>query len=193
MFLNRRPRDDVIRAFIAEQARLPFSYAEVGATASEPPAGYVVDHNRVGVGVGEAAFARAGAAVRAWRMFAVEGVELCWPTAPIAVGTTVAILAGDIGLWSLNACRIVYVVDEPGPLARFGFAYGTLPEHAVCGEERFLVEWSQATDEVFYDLLAFSRPSSPLLGFARPLLRRAQRRFARRSLESMQRAAAGAA
>ena len=31
-----------------------------------------------------------------------------------------------IGFWWLNACRIVYVVDEAGPITQFGFAYGTL-------------------------------------------------------------------
>ena len=38
-----------------------------------------------------------------------------------------------LGLWWLNACRIVYVVDEAGPVTRFGFAYGTLPGHAGSG------------------------------------------------------------
>jgi uncharacterized protein (UPF0548 family) len=190
MFLRRRPRDEDIRAFIAAQADLSFSYAEVGATRTDPPSGYTVDHHRVSLGHGAATFARAVDALRGWRMFSIDGIELCWPTAPIAVGTTVAILAGDGGLWALNACRIVYVVDDADQSGRFGFAYGTLPEHAVCGEERFLIERSRESDEVFYDVLAFSRPSSLLLAFARPLLRRAQRRFARGSLAGMRRAVA---
>jgi hypothetical protein len=48
-------------------------------------------------------------------------------------GGGVAILARSIGLWWLNACRIVYVVDK---VDKFGFAYGTLPDHARSGEER---------------------------------------------------------
>lgn len=190
MFLRRRPSEHEIRDFIAAQAALPFSYPDVGATRGEGPAGYTRDHNRVRLGSGQAVYERAVIALRDWRMFAVAGVELCWPNAPIEPGTTVAILAGDHGLWSLNACRIVYVIDEAGPVIRAGFAYGTLPEHAVRGEERFVIEWSQASDEVHYDLLALSRPRWPLL-LARPLLRRVQRRFARRSLEAMRRAAAG--
>ena len=67
-------------------------------------------------------------------------------------------MARRLGLWWLNACRIVYVVDEEGPVTRFGFAYGTLPGHAGAGEERFLVEWDRASGEVWYDILAFSRP-----------------------------------
>jgi uncharacterized protein (UPF0548 family) len=191
MFLFRRPSQDDLRRFVAAQATLPFSYPDVGATRGDPPAGYTVDHNRVRLGAGRGAFERAVAALRGWRMFGIDGVELCWPEAPIAVGSTVAVLAGAGPLWSLNACRIVYVIDEAGPPARCGFAYGTLPDHAVRGEERFLVEWSPPSDEVHYDLLALSRPSTPLLGLARPLLRGAQRRFARNSLAAMQRAVAG--
>jgi len=193
MMLLHRPDRDEIRAFIADQAPLPFSYPEVGATRGTPPAGYRIAHHRVGLGSGHAVFERAITALRDWRMFALPGVELCWPDAPIAVGTTVAILAGAGRLWSLNACRIVYVVDEHDALVRAGFAYGTLPEHAVRGEERFLIEWSRASDEVFYDLLAFSRPSAWWLRLGQPLLRRMQGRFARGSLAAMRRTLAGAA
>ena len=190
MILLRRPSPEEIRAFVDAQAALPFSYEEVGASRDTPPARYTLDHNRIRLGHGRTVFERGVAALRQWRMFAIEGVELCWPTARIAAGTTVGVLARAAGLWSLNACRVVYVIDERADLTRCGFAYGTLPEHAVRGEERFLVEWSARSDEVVYDLLAFSRPSSLLLGAARPLLRRMQRRFARRSLEAMRRAAA---
>lgn len=188
MLLTRRPSAERIRAFIAAQAALPFSYAEIGASREAAPAGYACDHNRVRLGTGKAAFEAGKAALRAWRMFAIPGIELCWPSAPIAVGSTVAILAGSGFVWSLNACRIVYVLDEEGPPARAGFAYGTLPEHAVRGEERFLIEWVRETDEVYYDLLAFSRPSSLALSIARPLLRVTQRRFARLSLAAMREA-----
>ena len=188
MFLRARPSEAEIDAFIAEQARQPYSYAEVGASAHGGPDGYTVDHNRIGLGFGGEVFARAVAALRRWAMFEVDAVQLCWPSAPIAEGTTVAILAGRVAAWSLNACRIVYTVDTSD---RFGFAYGTLPEHAVRGEERFLVERDPASDEVTYDLLAFSRPGTALLALARPILRREQRRFAAGSKAAMWRAVNG--
>lgn len=186
----RRPSDEDIRAFIAAQAAQPFSYADVGATRGELPAGYTVARHRIRLGGGRAVFERALVALRQWRMFAVDGVALCWPDAPLRVGTTVAILAGVGGIWSLNACRIVYLIDECGPPVRCGFAYGTLPEHAVRGEERFAIEWSPASDDVSYDLLAFSQPRSALLRVARPFVRATQRRFARGSLAAMRRAVA---
>ena len=92
-----------------------------------------------------------------------------------------------MGLWVLNACRIVYVVDEPGPVHRFGFAYGTLPDHVETGEERFLVEWDEATGDVWYDILAFSRPRYAVMRLGTPYIRRMQKRFGRDSAAAMRR------
>jgi uncharacterized protein (UPF0548 family) len=100
----------------------------------------------------------------------------------------VAVIARLFGLWWENACRIVYVVDEEGPVQRFGFAYGTLPEYAESGEERFTVEWHEADDAVWYDILAFSLPQRHLARLGYPLARRLQRRFARDSGAAMRRA-----
>ena len=96
-----------------------------------------------------------------------------------------AVIARQLGLWWLNACRIVYVVDEPGPISRYGFAYGTLPDHAGTGEERFLVEWDRASGEVWYDILAFSRPHWLLTRLGYPYVRRVQKRFGRESAAAM--------
>ena len=97
-----------------------------------------------------------------------------------------------MGLWWVNAARIAYVVDEPvesteDAVAKFGFAYGTLPGHVETGEELFLVEWDQATDAVTYNILAFSRPRHPLVRLGRPLVRRLQQRFREDSAAAMQR------
>ena len=55
----------------------------------------------------------------------------------------------------MNACRIVYVIDEQGSSERYGFAYGTLPDHMERGEERFTVEFDTDDQTVWYDLYAF--------------------------------------
>ena len=121
-------------------------------------------------------------------MFQLGWVELFHETAPIEIGSDVAVLVRVFGVWSLNACRIVYVMDEPEPVRRFGFAYGTLPDHAERGEERFSIEWHRADDSVWYDLLAFSRPRHLLSRAGYPFTRRLQKRFARDSLAAMKRA-----
>src|SRR5436190_617135 len=80
---------------------------------------------------------------RRWEQFRRGWVGAWPPGTPIRAGEVVAIVARLAGLWWLSACRIVYVMDEPGPVRRYGFAYGTLPDHAGAGEERFLVEWDR--------------------------------------------------
>jgi uncharacterized protein (UPF0548 family) len=146
-----------------------------------------VDHNRVRLGTGEEVFARAVEALRGWRMFEVGWVRICWPDTPVRVGNTVAVLGKHYGLWSLNACRIVYLIEEDNGVWRSGFAYGTLPEHAESGEERFTVEWNR-DDEVWYDLYAFSKPNSALARVGKPFARGLQRCFARDSMRAMKRA-----
>ena len=92
------------------------------------------------------------------------------------------------GLLVAQSCRIVYIVDESGPISRFGFAYGTLPGHVESGEERFLIEWERDGSSVWYDILAFSRPNHFLARLGYPLVRREQKRFRRDSAASMLRA-----
>jgi uncharacterized protein (UPF0548 family) len=118
-------------------------------------------------------------------MFNMPWVSLCWPSVPIQVGTDVAVSIHHFGFYSVNACRIVYVVDEEDPVKRFGFAYGTMAEHAESGEERFTVEWDRDEDTVWYDILAFSRPRQMLARLGYPLSRLLQKRFAEDSKAAM--------
>jgi len=183
----RKPDPPEIRAFLDRQRGHSFSYPHVEATRHTPPAGWTVDHNRIRLGQGPAAWDAARAALRSWQMFRIGWVEVHGTDAPLVPGLTVAPMAHAFGFWFLNACRVVYVLDEDGPVRRFGFAYGTLPDHAESGEERFLVEWRE-DDTVWYDLLAFSRPGHWLTGLGLPLVRKLQKRFAADSLAAMQRA-----
>jgi uncharacterized protein (UPF0548 family) len=187
-FSARRPSSADVERFLARQAGGPYSYPFTGATRDRPPDGYVVDHNRICLGHGEPTFARAVAALRRWEMFNIGWVTLYSPSVPIEAGRAVAILVRVFGVWWLSAARIVYVLDEESDVRRFGFAYGTLTDHAESGEERFSVEWRRADDSVWYDLFAFSRPRHPLARIGKPLSRRLQRRFARDSLKAMERA-----
>jgi uncharacterized protein (UPF0548 family) len=187
MFLLKRPQPTFVGHFIRAQAQLSFTYKAVGATAAEPPAGYTVDRTRIQLGVGQRVYLAGQAALRKWQHFQLGWVEPCWPDTPIESGRSVAILAQLFGLWNLNACRIVYVVDEDGAVVRSGFAYGTLPDHVESGEERFTVEWNRNDDSVWYNILAFSRPHSLAAWIGYPLARSLQRRFARDSARAVRR------
>jgi uncharacterized protein (UPF0548 family) len=190
MLLFSQPSETQIRQFLARAAESNYTYSEVGATSALPPPLFTLDHNQVRLGVGQQTWERAIAAFRRWEMFDLRWVRLFWPSTPIATNANVAVQARHMGCYWLNACRIVYVIDEDGPVKRFGFAYGTLDDHAESGEERFLVEWNRASDEVSYDLLAFSRPHQFLSRVGRPFARILQRRFAVQSKAAMVRAVA---
>jgi uncharacterized protein (UPF0548 family) len=186
-----KPSEFQIRAFLSRWRGCPYSYPDVGASLDKPPDGYVLDHRRVRLGEGPQVFDRACAALRGWAMSRVGWVEIWPPEAPLEEGTTVAVVARGLGLWSVFACRVVRVIAEYGPIEAFGFAYGTLPGHVLSGEERFLVRWDRREGSVWYDLLAFSRPAHLVGRLGYPLVRRVQRRFAPDSLRAMARAVEG--
>ncbi len=186
MFLLSQPTEEIVRQFVSRQHGLPFSYSEVGATRNGAVAGYTVDHNRIKLGHGEDTYQRAISALSSWKQFDLGWVTIVPKGKLLEVGTTVAVQAKTFGLWSLNAARIVYVIDEAESMRKFGFAYGTLPDHVECGEERFMIEWHEDSDNaVWYDIYAFSRPQHPLVKLGRPIARRLQKRFARESLAVM--------
>ena len=186
MFRLRKPTEQRIRQVIESQSRLEFTYSSVGATKDgQHPDGFVIDQNRIRLGSGLATFDAAKVALRNWQHYRFDWLELHRPEDAPAQNQNVGTLARAFGLWVLNACRIVYVVEEEQPVRRFAFAYGTLPEHAECGEERFQVEWNSKDDSVWYDIFAFSRPNQILARLGYPYVRHKQKQFARESMQAM--------
>ncbi len=182
MFLIKKPSNEQIQQFVLSQHDIPFSYSEVGATRDDPPGEYTIDHNRRKLGAGPRVFETAVAALKEWKQFDLGWVQMVPAATPIEVGSVVAILTRHFGFWSLNACRVVYLVNENGPVKKFGFAYGTLASHVERGEERFTIEWHADDDSVWYEILAFSRPNKFIVKLGLPLTRMLQKRFARDSL-----------
>ena len=166
---------------------MTYSYPHVGATRGTPPANWRINHMRFQVGRGRAKFDFLAEALFSWKLLAIDGLEV-FPSARLPEpGTDVAILSRHFGIWSVDFCRVIYVLHEApeqdGKVWRTGFAYGTLPGHAVDGEEIFSVEWHAATQEVWYDIYSFSLPATILVSLIAPMARATQRRFARASLE----------
>ena len=185
MYLFKKPSDERISEFIESQSRLEFTYPSVGTTRTgDNPSGFLVDHNRIHLGAGQATFDAARRALYGWQHYCFDWIELHRPDVDPEPDQTVGVLARALGLWVLNACRVVYVVEEEEPVRRFAFAYGTLPEHAESGEERFQVELLE-DDSVRYDILAFSRPNQLFARLAYPYVRRKQKQFARESMLAM--------
>ncbi len=180
-----KPSRQRIESFLISQSKAALTYSAVGATATTPPPGYNVDHTRIKLGEGERVFLAAKAALESWAQFRLGWVEAIALSPALEVDAMVAVLGRRFGLWWLNACRIVYIVAEDGPMSRFGFAYGTTPAHAGTGEERFLIEWNRADNTVWYDILAFSKPHGILARLGRRKLRKIQRQFGAQSGAAM--------
>lgn len=195
MFTFRRPSDEQIQAYLARQAEEPFSYDTVGCTREVPATrrGWNIDRQRVLLGRGRQAFERAREAIQSWQMFPPQIARICRPVQMPQVGLLVGVLykVWLLPVWVLFPTRVMWMIDDvienpAGPIHRFGFAYGTLGDHPERGEERFVVEWSEADDSVWYDLLAVSRPAHWLAWFAYPYTRWEQARFRKLSAAAMQ-------
>jgi uncharacterized protein (UPF0548 family) len=174
---------------------LDFRYPGVGSTApgGTTPDGYIVDHTRAELGRGQSVFDRARAALERWLQFRLTWVEAFPSDTPIRTGNSVIVLARAFGFWWVNAARIVYTIDDSAvagtQITRFGFAYGALPGHVERGEERFLIEWDRESDQVWFDILAFSQPRHFLTRIGRHQARTMQKRFAAESAAAMKAAA----
>jgi uncharacterized protein (UPF0548 family) len=71
----RRPTATMVRDFLAAQAKFDFTYTAVGATASLPPAGYLLNHTRIKLGEGEEVFTKAKDALGRWEQFRLGWVR----------------------------------------------------------------------------------------------------------------------
>lgn len=186
MFLRHRPTSLEVEAFIAASRRLPLSYEPVGLAAGDS-AGFSVDTQEVIVGYGQPAFARAKTALIEWKHFELGWIEVFPPRASIAAGTVVAVVVRHLGFWSMNGCRVVYSIGGDNP-REFGFAYGTLGNHAERGEEIFKVSMCADTGAVMYVIRAVSKPRALLAVLGYPVTRRLQARFRRDSAAAVARA-----
>jgi len=171
-----------------------FSYSEVGATARPDDLAalasrYTLDRRRFVVGRGRDDFARARVALFDWRHFEIPWLELHGAREPVHPSQIVATSTRVFGVWFLNPCRVVDRIDPPGETNEVSFAYGTLAGHVACGEERFSLRRDPRTDEVAFEILAFSRPALIVTRLGRPWMRRVQRRFAAAASDALAAAA----
>jgi uncharacterized protein (UPF0548 family) len=164
---------------LAALAELPLTYREVGATASgERPTGYHHQHVERQIGTGRERFEKAADAVLRWGMQRGSGLGVQASSEVVELDAIVVVRLGFLPA----PCRVVYVIDEPDIR---GFGYGTLPGHPECGEERFVVRRDPATDEVFAEVSAFSRPATWWSKAGGPVVKLGQRLIAQRYLRAV--------
>ena len=187
MFLTRRPTQRQIEEFLKQSPLLALSYNPIGI-AQESPTGFNADLASTVIGRGRDDFERAKIALAQWRHYEMGWVELFPHGASIDPGTDVAVLVRHLGFWSLNGCRVVYRVGDRQSESSFGFAYGTLTNHAELGEEVFEVRLEPESEDVIYRIQAVSKPRAPLARLGYPIARYFQERFRRDSTEALRRA-----
>jgi uncharacterized protein (UPF0548 family) len=181
-------RESQIQQFLDKQRNLSLTYPEVGSTyGGIVPPGYGTDKVVEEIGRGRECFDRCVSLMKKWAEYGLNWIEVFPHGVELQAESVVAVAAFVVGIWSLNACRVIYVIDEE---TRFGFGYGTLPDHAEIGEERFLIEWNKETDVVTYEILVFSNPSRWYYWLVFPLHRYAQDKFRRESIKVLKTLAA---
>jgi uncharacterized protein (UPF0548 family) len=187
MFLTSRPSNREIDRFLDQCRALPLSYAPVGLVRERPTAGRF-DEAVTAIGSGRDDFDRALSTLVAWKHFRIGWVEAFPRPALTEPDTVVAVLIRHFGFWSLNGARVVYTVGDAGREERFGFAYGTLTNHAESGEELFEVFLDGDTGRVMYRIRAVSWPQAIITRVGQPIVRVLQARFRRDSAAAMKRA-----
>jgi len=143
--------------------------------------GFIADAHETMLGNGEDVYHKACAALDAWQMFPAWAEVARLQDQEQEPGQIVAMVTRIGGLWWINPCRILRRCDSA---TTHGFVYGTLPEHAECGEEQFMIE-RRADGSVWYVIRAFSRPRHWMAWLAFPLARWWQCRFVRDSQRRM--------
>jgi len=123
-----------------------------------------------------------------WKHFDIGWVEVFPWNAAIESGTVVAVLIRHLGFWSLNGARLLYTVGGNQGEDAFGYAYGTLTNHAESGEELFEVFINRDSGDVSYRIRAVSWPQSILARICQPIVRVLQEHFRRDSAAAMKRA-----
>ncbi|HEY8730272.1 MAG TPA: DUF1990 domain-containing protein [Acidothermaceae bacterium] len=179
--MSGRSRDEILGSL----ARQPFSYREVGATASVLPTGYHQVRRSDLIGHGRDCFEAAADALMTWQMHRRAGLHVDASDERARVDAVVLMRLGPS--WSMVRvpCRVVYEVEEG---RRRGFAYGTLPGHPESGEESFVVEL-MPNDDVVLHIIAFSKQARLYARVGGPLSRLVQRFMTDRYVRALRRLA----
>ena len=165
---------------------LTVTYAEVGATAGELPAGYHHLRGERVIGHGPEEFERAAGDLLTGAVQRRAGASVRLSEVPLREGTHVQ-MRMRVGLLTFDIpCVVVWAERTP---TSCGFAYGTLPGHPERGEERFEVRLTPS-GEVIFRIVAFSAPGRWFTRLGGPVARWVQRRTIDRYLNALDRTTA---
>ncbi|KAJ6996962.1 hypothetical protein NC653_013524 [Populus alba x Populus x berolinensis] len=163
--------------------------------------GFLINHARVLVGSGVETYEKGKLALENWRHFGFDWGFVDSKT-PIRSGVKFCVCVKEFLPWVMMPLQIVYVNESRSSkkdMASFCFGGGTLqghllePEfgihhfielrHLACneaGEERFSIEMDEK-NQVWYEVLSFSKPAHFLSFIGYPYVRLRQKFFAHQS------------
>ncbi|XP_006649239.1 UPF0548 protein At2g17695 isoform X2 [Oryza brachyantha] len=150
--------------------------------------GFFVNRSRVLLGSGAATFSHAKSALLSWKHLAL-GWASVEPDTPVKTGTKFCICYKELIPWVMLPLQIAYVMTEGsssghGKGGIFAFGSGTLQGHLLAGEERFSVQLDEE-DQVWYEVMSFSKPAHILSSLCYPYVQLRQRHFAHHSGQAL--------
>ncbi|XP_073156852.1 UPF0548 protein At2g17695 [Henckelia pumila] len=148
--------------------------------------GFLVNHARVLVGSGLETFEKGKCALQNWRHFSLNWAFVD-PKTPIKSGVKFFVCTKQFLPWILMPLEIVYVNDSrdrKNTNVSFSFGSGTLQGHLLAGEERFSITMDE-NEDVWYEILSFSKPANFLSQIGYPYVCYSQKKFAHESATAM--------
>ncbi|XP_061998408.1 UPF0548 protein At2g17695 isoform X1 [Rosa rugosa] len=148
--------------------------------------GFLCNHARVLVGSGLETYEKGKRALQDWRHFGLNWAFVD-PKTPVQNGVKFCVCVKEFLPWVMMPLQIVYVNENRSSkesMASFRFGGGTLQGHLLAGEERFSIELDEY-NQVWYEILSFSKPAHLLSFVGYPYVMLRQRYFAHHSTNAI--------
>ncbi|KAF3440369.1 hypothetical protein FNV43_RR18653 [Rhamnella rubrinervis] len=148
--------------------------------------GFALNHARVLIGSGLEAYEKSKSALQSWRHFGLNWAFVN-PNTPVQNGVKFCVCVKEFLPWVMMPLKVVYVDEKRStkqPKASFRFGSGTLQGHLLAGEERFSVELDE-NNQVWYEILSFSKPAHVLSFMGYPYVMLRQKYFAHQSTNAV--------
>ncbi|GMY11141.1 UPF0548 protein At2g17695-like [Fagus crenata] len=148
--------------------------------------GFLLNHARVLVGSGLETYEKGKSALQTWKHFGLNWAFVD-PKTPIQSGVKFCVCVKEFLPWMMMPLQVVYVDEKRKAnkaMVSFGFGSGTLQGHLLAGEERFSIELDE-NNQVWYEILSFSKPAHFLSFIGYPYVMLRQKYFAHRSAHAV--------
>jgi uncharacterized protein (UPF0548 family) len=178
MILLCKPSFEKLQNRVVQARETSFTYESVGATREDRcPNGFRPHRFQRQIGVGEHDFQLACQSLKMLSPLN-QGWISTFPTEiPLEEGALITTVIRTFAAWIVHVGKVIYVLDENGDRPTFSFAYGTLPEYSMRGEERISVTWDRETNSVIYEVYAFVQPLHALAFIGAPYVSHLRTKF----------------